>query len=147
MELKEQIEAKLKEALKSKNEVEVSTLRLLTAAFHNMEIEKHTQGGTEEKDYGTVVKKEAKKRQEAIEAYRTAGRTEAMEREEAELKILSRYLPEEMSEAEIKKIVDAVVAEKGTDNVGMLIGEVVKRSEGRADGGVVSKLVRERLGQ
>ena len=62
------------------------------------------------------------------------------------LKVLSKYLPQEMSEDEIKKIVEAVIAEKGTDNLGMIIGEVVTRTDGRADGGVVSKLVREKLG-
>ncbi len=146
MTLKEQINQDLKEALKSKDETKVSTLRLLVAAFNNMEIEKRTQGDVEEKDYQVMVKREAKKRQEAIEAYKTAGRAESQQKEEAELEILSKYLPEKMSEDEVKKIVEEVVAEKGTDNVGMIIGEVVKRSDGRADGGVVSKLVRERLG-
>lgn len=144
--LQEQISQDLKEALKSGDAIKVSTLRLLVAAFHNMEIEKHTQGGTEEKDYQAVVKREAKKRQEAIEAYKTAGRTEAQQQEEAELAILSQYLPEEMSEEEIKKIIEEVISEKGTDNLGMIIGEVVKRSDGRADGGLVSKLVKERVG-
>jgi len=146
MALKEQITTELKEAMKAGDAARLSTLRLLMAAFNNMEIEKRTQGQTqvEERDYQTVVKREAKKRQEAIEAYKTAGRTEAQEKEEQELKILSAYLPEEMGEAEVKAVVDAVVAEMGTANLGAIIGEVKKRTEGRADGGMVAKLVRER---
>ena len=142
--LKEQINQDLKEALKSGDTVAVATLRLLVAAFNNMEIEKRIQGGMEEKDYQMVAKKEAKKRQEAIAAYRAAGRVESQQKEEAELEILSKYLPEEMGEDEVKKLVEEVIAEKGTDNIGTIIGEVVKRSDGRADGGMVSKLVRER---
>ena len=142
--LKEQINQDLKEALKSGDTVTVATLRLLVAAFNNMEIEKRTQGEIEEKDYQAMVKREAKKRQEAIAAYKAAGRAESQQKEEAELKILSKYLPEEMGEDEVKKLVEEVIAEKGTDNIGTIIGEVVKRSDGRADGGMVSKLVRER---
>jgi len=142
--LKEQINQDLKEALKSGDTVKVNTLRLLVAAFNNMEIEKRIQGGIEEKDYQMIAKKEAKKRQEAIEAYKAAGRAESQQKEEAELEILSKYLPEEMGEDEVKKLVEEVIAEKGTDNIGTIIGEVVKRSDGRADGGMVSKLVRER---
>lgn len=144
--LKEQIAGELVQALKAHEEAKVSTLRMLTAAFNNMEIEKRTAGVAqpEEKDYQAVIKREAKKRQEAIEAYKTAGRAEAQAKEEAELELLSQYLPAEMGEAEVSAIVEAVVAEKGTDNLGMLIGEVMKRTDGRADGGLVSRLVRER---
>nr|AQS30040.1 hypothetical protein [uncultured bacterium] len=134
-------------ALKAHEEAKVSTLRMLTAAFNNMEIEKRGAGVTqlEYKDYQAVVKREAKKRQESIELYKAAGRTELQQKEEAELELLSKYLPAEMSEAEVKTIVDAVVMEKGIENMGLLIGEVMKRTGGQADGGVVAKLVRERV--
>jgi len=144
--LKEQIQKDLIEAQKAKDERRVSTLRMLMAAFNNMEIEKRVKGEVEEDDYVGIVKKEAKKRKEAIAAYQAADRAEAQQQEEAELEVLSKYLPEEMSEEDIKKIVAEVITEKGIDNIGMIIGEVVKRSEGRADGGTVSKLVKEKLG-
>lgn len=143
--LKEQIQKELIEAQKAQDKQRVSTLRMLLAAFNNMEIDRRVKGEVIEDNYTEVVKKEAKKRKEAIEAYKTAGRAEAQQQEEAELEILSKYLPEEMSEDDVKKIVDEVVAEKGVDNMGMLIGEVMRRTEGRADGGMVSKLVKERL--
>ncbi|OGB73795.1 hypothetical protein A3K24_03135 [candidate division Kazan bacterium RIFCSPHIGHO2_01_FULL_44_14] len=147
MGLKEQIAGELIVALKAHEEAKVSTLRMLTAAFNNMEIEKRGAGVTqlEYKDYQAVVKREAKKRQESIELYKAAGRTELQQKEEAELELLSKYLPAEMSEAEVKTIVDAVVMEKGIENMGLLIGEVMKRTGGQADGGVVAKLVRERV--
>jgi len=147
MNLKEQIAGELIVALKAHEEAKVSTLRMLTAAFNNMEIEKRGAGVTqlEDKDYQAIVKKEAKKRQESIELYKTAGRTELQQKEELELELLSKYLPAEMSEADVKTIVDAVVAEKGVDNMGLLIGEVMKRTEGRADGGLVAKLVKEQV--
>ena len=147
MVLKEQISNDIKTAMKAGESVIVLTLRMLLAAFNNMEIDKRTKGDVSEDDYIGTVKKEAKKRKEAIEAYKAAGRTEAQQQEETELEILSKYLPEEMSEDDVKKIVDEVVAEKGIDNLGMIIGEVMKRTDGQADGGVVSKLVREKLGQ
>lgn len=146
--LREQITTEMKEAMKAGDVLKLSTLRMLVAAFNNMEIEKRTQGVSEpeEKDYQAVVKKEAKKRQEAIEAYKLAGRAESQDKEEQELKILSAYLPEEMNEAEVKVIVDAVVAEVGIGNLGAIIGEVKKRTEGRADGGMIAKLVKEKIG-
>ena len=145
--LKEQITAEMKEAMKAGDALKLSTLRMLVAAFNNMEIEKRTQGvpQPEEKDYQVVVKKEAKKRQEAIEAYKLAGRIELQEKEEQELKMLSVYLPEEMGEAEVKVIVDAVIAEMGIGNLGAIIGEVKKRTESRADGGMIAKLVKEKI--
>src|SRR3989338_2445542 len=110
MELKGQIAAELIKALKAHDEARVSTLRLLTAAFNNMEIEKRTAGVTqmEDKDYQAVVKKEAKKRQESIELYKAAGRAELQQKEEAELELLSKYLPAEMGEAEVRAVVEAV---------------------------------------
>lgn len=148
MNLKEQITTEMKEAMKAGDALKLSTLRMLIAAFNNMEIEKRGAGQTqlEDKDYQAVVKREVKKRQEAIEAYKLAGRIESQEKEEQELKMLSVYLPEAMSEVEVKAIVDAVVAEKGVENMGVLIGEVIKRADGKADGGLVAKLIKEKIG-
>ncbi len=148
MGLKEQITGEMKEAMKAGDALRLSTLRMLIAAFNNMEIEKRAQGveHPEEKDYQAVIKKEVKKRQEAIEAYKMAGRIESQEQEEKELKMLSVYLPEEMSETEVKVVVDAVISEMGVGNMGAIIGEVKKRTDGRADGGMIAKLVKEKLG-
>lgn len=143
--LKEAIQKDLVEAQKSKDTIKVSTLRMLMAAFGNMEISKRGKADVTGEDYLSAVKQEVKKRKEAIVAYETAGRIESKEAEEAELKILSHYLPEQMSDDELKAIVEGVVAEMGAENMGLIIGEVMKRAQGRADGGIVSKLVREKL--
>lgn len=156
--LKEQIQADLKEAMKAGDTGKVSVLRMLSAAFSNMEIAKRGEGEMTDKDYETVVKKEVKKLEDAIEQYRAGGRPELAEKEEAELKIMAVYMPEMMGEAEVAAIVDAVVGEMGGEmsnppspeqiraGMGKIIGEVMKRSEGKADGGMISKLVKEKLG-
>lgn len=146
--LKDQITEEMKEAMKAGDAFRLSVLRMLMAAFNNMEIEKRGVGQAEleEKDYQAVVKREVKKRQEASEMFKTAGRTELQEKEDQEVKILSVYLPEEMGEAEVKAVVEAVVAEMGTGNMGAIIGEVRKRTDGKADGGMIAKLVKEKIG-
>ena len=146
--LKEEVTQAIKEAMKAGDAFKLSTLRMLLAAFQNMEIEKHGAGQTdfENKDYQAVVKREVKKRQESVEIYKTNGRPELQEKEEQEIALLSNYLPEEMGEAEVKVIVDAVVGEMGVANIGMIIGEVKKRTEGKADGGMIAKLVKEKIG-
>lgn len=145
--LKEQITTEIKEAMKAGDAFKLSVLRMLLAAFSNMEIEKRGAGQAqfEDKDYEAVVKKEVKKRQESVEIYKTNGRPELQEKEEQEIALLSAYLPEEMGEAEVKVIVEAVVAEMGVANMGAVIGEVRKRTDGKADGGLIAKLVREKI--
>jgi uncharacterized protein YqeY len=143
--LKEQISTEIKEAMKSGDSWRLGVLRMLSAAFMNAEIAMREKGEMTEADYQTVVKKEVKKRQDSIVAYTDAGRPELAEAEKKEADFLAVYLPEEMGEAEVKKIVDEVVAEKGIDNLGMLIGEVKARTEGKADGGMIAKLVKERI--
>lgn len=147
MALKEQISQDLKDALKGKEEVAVSTLRLLIAAFNNMEIEKRVGGEVTEDNYIEVVKKEAKKRKEAIEGFQNAGRVESVRREEAEMKILEAYLPEMMSEAEVTKLVEEEIASNPDANAGQIVGAVMRRAAGNVDGGVVSQIVQSKLSQ
>lgn len=144
--LKEQVTQDIKEAMKSGDSFRLGVLRMLSAAFGNAEIAARGKADMQEADYQQVVKKEVKKRTESAEMYVTAGRTESAETEKKEIEILSAYLPEEMSEDEVKAIVEAVISEKGIDNLGMIIAEVRTRTDGRADGGLVAKLVKERIG-
>ena len=144
--IKDQIQAEIKEAMKSGDAWRLGVLRMMSAAFSNAEISARGEGREmTEADYETVIKKEVKKRQESIEAFKLAGRVESAESEAREVEMLSVYLPEQMSEEEVKKVVDAVVAEKGIDNLGMLIAEVRTRTDGKADGGMIAKLVKERI--
>lgn len=144
--LKDQVTQDIKEAMKSGDSFKLGVLRMLSAAFSNAEIAARGKADLQEADYEQVIKKEVKKRNESVEMYKTAGRVEQAAAEEKEIEILSRYLPEEMAEDEVKAIVETVIAEKGVENLGMLIAEVRNRTEGRADGGLIAKLVKERIG-
>ncbi len=141
------IEKKLKEAIKKKNEVEISTLRLVLAAIRNYQIEKRPLELTED-DCLQVLKREAKKRHEAIEAYCLGGRNELADREEQELDIIKKYLPAELSDEQIKQIIIEIVTRTGGANAvnfGQIMGEAMKQCGGQADGKKVSQIVKEVL--
>jgi len=145
--LTEQIQSDLKEALKSKNEAVVSTLRLLQAVMKNAEIAKMREKLTEE-EIEKLIKTEIKKRREAVENYRQGGRPELADKEEGEVKILEKYLPEQMGEAEIEKIILKVIAEvkpTGPQDFGKVMKAVTAEVKGRADGKTVSELIKKKL--
>jgi uncharacterized protein YqeY len=149
------ITKQIAEAMKARDEIRLSTLRLLSSALNYEFIAKQHKLSDEEEL--AVVRKEARKRKDAIEALRQAqGKLtssgtdmgERIKREEAELAILEEYLPEQMSVGEIAKIVDEVIAESGAKSlgeIGMVIGRVMAKVAGRADGKVVSDIVRQKL--
>lgn len=142
MTLKEQIQADLTAALKAKDDLKLQTLRMLSAALHNEEIAKG--GELDEPTTHAVIRRELKKRKEAAESFRAGGRAEQGDKEEAEGKILEAYLPPMMDEMALMKIVEEEVAANPGAQMGQIIGAVMKRTGGAADGGVVSRLVRER---
>ncbi len=147
MGLKEKIEADLKQALKAKNETAVSTLRLFLAALKNAEIEKLKKELTEE-ELQKLIRSEIKKRKEAAEDYGRGGRADLKVQEEAEVKILERYLPAGIGEEEIKKIILKMIAEtkaRGPEDFGRVMGRVMKEVGGRAEGSLVGRLVKESL--
>src|SRR5260221_14086361 len=136
---------KIQEAMKSGNAVKLSTLKLLFSELHNYQID-HPQ--MTEEDELMVIKKEAKKRKDAIESYKKAGANDRAIQEEAELKILEEYLPEQMSDEELKKIVDQVFTEvnpEGMKDMGKVIGLVMAKAKGNADGGKAAAFVQQKL--
>ena len=140
------INQKIAEAMKAKDEIRLSTLKLLSAALHNAKIDKRE--ALDEKEELVVVRKEAKKRQDAIEAYQKAGAEDRAEKERKELEILQAYLPQELSEKELSDLVDQALSETGAkemSDMGKVIKTVLEKSEGRADGKTVSGLVRQKL--
>lgn len=151
MGLLSQIEADVAEAMKAKEEIRLSTLRLLRAAIKNAEIEQRTKG--DKNDYDpeqmalAVIKRQLKQTEEAQMDFSRGNRADLVERAVAEIAVLKKYLPAQMSDEEISKLVDAVVAEIGaTPNaIGKIIGEVVKRAAGAADGGKIRELVQKKL--
>lgn len=145
--LLEQIQSDLKNAQLARDEIKVSALRLLLSEIHNGQIQKGAD--LAEEDIIAVVKREAKKRKEAALAFRSGSREEAAVKEEAELKILEGYLPAQMSQEELAKIVEESISEVGASSladIGKVMGVVMGKVKGQADGGTVSTLVKTKLG-
>lgn len=144
--LKHQIEQQIKEALKGGETVRLSVLRLLLAGIQNEEIAKQRQATDE--DVIMVVRRQVRQSQESIEAFRKGGREDLAQKEEGEIEILSTFLPQQMTEGEIKKVVEEVVSqmpENDKNNFGKIMGAVMTKVKGRTDGNTVSKVVKEVL--
>ena len=145
MSLALKIDEQIKEAMKAKDADRLSVLRMLKSAMKYAVIEKYgAEGEAKDEDVLAAVRKEIKKRQDSIEAFEKGGRPEQVTKEKAEMKILEAYLPAAMSEADLEKLVKAVIAELGaTDKKGM--GAVMKacqaKAAGRADNRALSALV------
>ncbi len=136
-------------AMKEKDEVKVSTLKMLSNALHNALIEKKREELSEEEELN-VVKREVRKRRDAIEVYRKAGVDDRVEREEQELAILEEFLPSQMNNEELKKIILDIIKGTGASDMGdmgKVIGTVMERTKGRVDGKRVAEMVKEHLDQ
>lgn len=147
--LQEKLNSDLKEAMKNKDSAKVSVLRMLLAAIHNETIAllKKDSGLTDE-EIIKVIKREVKKRKDSVEQYTAGNRPELAAAEQKEIEILNIYLPAEMSEEEVKKIVAEVIAEMGEvvpSQFGLVMKNVMAKTAGQADGGMVSKVVKEAL--
>ena len=146
MTLIEEIEEDLAEAMRERDAERRDALRLILASLRSAE--KELQRPLSEDEELQVLQRERKKRIEAADAFRAAGREEQAEKEEDELDVLEEYMPEPLSEEEIEDIVDNVIAEVGATNVrdlGRVMADVMPQVAGRADGSAVSQLVREKL--
>jgi uncharacterized protein YqeY len=141
----EQLTEDMKTSMKAGETERTGVIRLLRGAFKNEEIK--VGHPLDDAEALKVLQREAKQRRDSIEAYRMAGRDDLRAIEEAELVIIATYLPEAMSDEELAAVVDAVATELGADmkQMGQVIGAVMKQVGARADGGAVSRLVRERL--
>lgn len=141
------ISEQLKESLKAGDRTRLATLRLLASSIKNREVELGHE--LTEEEFVEVVGREVKRRKEAAEAYRDAGRAELEERERAEQAILEAYLPEQLSEEELAKVVEEAIAATGASDpkeVGKVMAHVMGKHKGRVDGSTVNRLARERLG-
>jgi hypothetical protein len=149
MSIIERINNDIKDAMKSKEAEKLSVLRMLTAALKNEAINLgEKDAGLSDEEAIKVIKKEVKKRKDSIEQYTAANRPELAKSEQKEAEILSSYLPAEMSEEDLKKIVAEVIAEMGEvapSQFGIVMKNVMAKTNGQADGGMVSKVVKEIL--
>lgn len=141
----DKLQAMIGDALKAHDEVRLSTLRLLSSAFNYEFIAK--QHKLSEEEEMVVIQREAKKRKEAIEAYRKAGALDRAEKEEKELKVLQEFLPPEIGDEELNKLVDEAVNRVGAKtlaDLGKVIG-IVKSKAPSADGGKIAGMVKAKL--
>ncbi|OGD98129.1 glutamyl-tRNA amidotransferase [Candidatus Curtissbacteria bacterium RIFCSPLOWO2_01_FULL_38_11b] len=142
----DKINQDLIDAQKSKDTVMVSTLRLLLADVKNAQIEKGSELTDEE--IINQIQRGAKKRKESIDAYQKANRSDLVDKETRELGVLQKYLPKQLSQDEIGKIVDEIISETGArspGDIGKVIGQVMAKLRGRADGSMVSEIVKSKL--
>ena len=146
MSLKEKLTDDMKDAMRSQDKVRLSTIRMLLSAVKNKEIDLGKQLADQE--VIETITSQVKQRRDSIEQFTKAGRSDLVEKEETELKILQGYLPEQLTaqeiEAEIEKAVKEAAA-SGMKDLGKVMKILAPRVSGRADGKVVSDKVRERL--
>ncbi len=148
--LQQQINADFLEAYKAKRELEISTLRMLKASIANKQIEKKMskEETLSDEEAIIVIKSEVKKRKDSAESYESGGRADLAQKEKEEVVILEKYLPQQLSEEKVRELVKGVISEMGTVNpseFGKVMGAVMAKSEGTADGQMVSKILKEEL--
>lgn len=145
---KQKLQEELKQSMLAKAELRTSTLRLLLSAINYFEIQKGGAGyEASEEDVMTVIGSQAKQRRDSISEFEKAGRQELADKEKKELDILQTFLPAQMSEEEIAKEVEAAIANTGAktpQDMGKVMGALGKL-KGKADMGIVSSLVRQKL--
>ena len=146
MTLIDEIEDEVKEAMRARDAERRDALRLILNALKNSE--KELMRPLSEDEELQVLQRERKRRIEAAEAFRAAGRDEQADGEEAELAVLEEFMPAPLSEEELEEIVDDAIAEVGATSmrdIGRVMADVMPQVAGRADGSAVSQLVREKL--
>jgi uncharacterized protein YqeY len=143
--IRQEITKKIGEAMKSGDKVRLSTLKLLSSALNYEFIEKQHELSEDEEI--AVVRREVKKRKDAIDAYLKVNQKERADIEAQEMAILKEFLPEEASEEEISKLIDEAIGQFGASsaNFGKIMGMVMGKLGGRVDGNTVSQLVRKKL--
>lgn len=148
MTFKEKINSDLMVAMKAKEEMKLGALRMLKAAIMKFEV-----AGKEKKDASDgevlqIIGKEVKQRKDSIDAYRKGGREDLAAKEETELKILQAYLPRQISEEELKKVITQVITQTGAQgkgDFGKVMGAVMTQVKGKTDGQTVSRILGEML--
>ena len=147
--LKEKLFDDLKLAMKSADQETVGVLRILLTAIKNKEIEKKTKNGGDgqltDEEVIQVLMSDAKKHKESIEIFIKGDRKDLADKEEKELAIIQKYLPKQLSEAEIEQIIDKVLREISAKDFGSVMKEVMRELKGKADGKIVSSITQRKL--
>ncbi len=148
MSLKEKLQNDLTAAMRARDEVKSSTIRMVLTAIKNEEVSGKEARDLTDAEIITVLSREAKKRREAAEAFEQAGAADRAAAEKAEGVVISEYLPKQLSETEIKELIAAAIAETGASGpaqMGLVMKTLQPKIAGKADGGLVSGLVKAAL--
>ena len=148
MSLKEKLQNDLTDAMRARDEVRSSTIRMVLTAIKNEEVAGKEARDLSDAEVITVLSREAKKRREAAEAFDQAGAKDRAEAERAEGVVIADYLPKQLSEAEIKELIAGAIAETGASSpaqMGLVMKSLQPKIAGKADGGTVSALVKAAL--
>ena len=148
MSIKETLKTDLNAAIKSRNSVVADTIRMVLTAITNEEVAGKEKKELSDAEIITVLTREAKKRREAAEAFETGGRADRAAAERAEGEVIAGYLPEQLSEDDVKKLIAetiAAVGATGPADMGKVMGSLKAKVAGKADGALVSSLVKEAL--
>ena len=146
MSLKTQLTEDMKTAMRAKDQVSLSTIRLINAAIKQFEVDERTEA--DDAKVISIPTKMVKQRKDSAKIYTEAGRQDLADKENAEIEILNRYLPQMMSAEEIKTVVEAVIAETGASgmaDMGKVMGVLKTRLAGKADMGEVNKVLKAAL--
>ena len=147
MSLKDRIQQDVKDAMRAKEKERLATIRLITAAIKQREVDERIE--LDDEQVLVVLDKMCKQRRESITQFEQAGRDDLAAQEKAELELIQQYLPEQLSEAEINELIDAAMKQTGASSIkdmGKVMGQLKPKLQGRADMGAVGSLVKERLG-
>lgn len=147
MGLRDQISSDIKDAMRAKEMAKLNALRMVQSAFKNREIELRPEPMSED-EHITVIKKLVKQRKESIEQYQAAKRQDLVDAESAELALLEKYLPAQLSREQIEKVVTEVIAATKASTIkdmGTVMKEVQVRTSGAADNKIVSEVIKSKL--
>jgi len=148
MSLKEKLQNDLTGAMRARDEIRSSTIRMILTSIKNEEVAGKEARDLSDAEIITVLSREAKKRREAAEAFDQAGAKDRADQERAEGEIIAEYLPAQLSESEIKELIKAAIAETGANSpaqMGLVMKSLQPKTAGKADGGLVSSLVKAAL--
>lgn len=147
MDIQTQLKNDMMSAMKAKDTARLNTIRSLRAALQSKKLELNKE--LTEEDVMAVIVKAAKQRKDSIASYKEGGRDDLVAEEEKELQIIGTYMPKQLSEADIEKIVDDVIAATGAssmNDMGKVMGGIMPKVKGKADGNLVQTVVKRKLG-
>jgi len=148
MSLQKQVMDKMKEAMKAKDTVALQALRAVKAAFLLAKTETGVQADITEEQEISIIQKQVKQRKDSAAIFKEQNREDLAAPEEAQAAVIAQFLPEQMSEAEVEKVIERIIATSGADgmkDMGKVMGMASKQLAGKADGKTISNIVKSKL--